>query len=489
MNNKIIFYVGSKHLEEPRFPNFYLAKAKWDDYGLLTSFTLYYQKNDRVSRQLIGTVKIASVGQVAGRTALPSDFPTLESRYFSLGQTNSYYDKLDELGESVKNQVLLALNDVTKSNDAMRVAESERSYSLSLTRFLGALALANLKNSANDTSLTLTFESRLHSAPLATECQFKFKSNSIIPANINALIGVNGAGKTQLLANFVSGLLGLGENKIEVFGRDRVKKVIVVSYSIFDRFFLPGQISVPANRSRKEHITEELRYAYIGLREKVSDSSDLTKIAGPVAFARRFTNALQQLQKDERYGRWAEIMAPILHDSDFSDDNDLTDNVSRARFRRLGAGHKATLSMLTSLYSELIDGSLVVIDEPENHLHPSLLSTFLHVFRAMLKDTNSFGVISTHSPVVIQEIPAKCVKVVSKIDGQTSVIPLRIESFGTSVDTLTNEIFGLSFEMPSYVHVLHDLAQRSVALNEVEDELGKPLSTEARSYYLSMMSE
>lgn len=489
MKNKLIFYIGSNHLEQPHYPHFYLGRAKWDDYGLLTSFTLYYHKNENLSRQLIGTVKIASAGQLAGRTELPSEFPKLEPDYFSLGQSNSYYDNLGELGDSLKKQVLLALNDVTISDKAMNVAEGERSYSFSLTRFLGPLSLANLKNLANDTSLHLTFESHLNSAQLATECQFSFSSKSRIPANINAIIGVNGAGKTQLLANFVSGLLGLGENQIEVSGRDRVKKVVVVSYSIFDRFFLPGQISVPANRSRKEHITEELRYAYIGLREKVSDSNDLTKIAGPVAFARRFTNSLQQLKKENRYERWAEIMAPILRESDFLNSNDLTDNSSRTKFRRLGAGHKATLSMLTSLYSELIDGSLVVIDEPENHLHPTLLSAFLHVLRAMLVDKNSFAVISTHSPVVIQEVPAKCVKVVSKIDGQTSVTPLRIESYGTSVDTLTNEIFGLSFEMPSYVHILNDLATRSVKIKEVEKELGMPLSSEARSFYLSMIPE
>lgn len=107
----------------------------------------------------------------------------------------------------------------------------------------------------------------------------------------------------------------------------------------------------------------------------------------------------------------------------------------------------------------------------------------------MLDDANSFGVISTHSPVVIQEIPGQCVKVVSKIDGQTSVVPLRIESFGTSVDTLTNEIFGLSFEMPSYVCILRDLAKKSFPLSGVEKELGQALSSEARSYYLSMMPQ
>lgn len=286
----------------------------------------------------------------------------------------------------------------------------------------------------------------------------------------------------------------MSKERIEVSERKSISKVIVVSYSIFDRFFLPDQIDIPANRTRREYISKDLKYVYIGLRERITPnkenkegtSTDATRIAGPVAFARRFTNALQKLKESDRYGDWQEVMAPILREADFVSQDEVSDSNSRARFRRLGAGHKATLSMLTSLFSELQDDSLVVIDEPENHLHPTLLSAMLHVLREMLKSTNSFAVISTHSPVVIQEIPAKYVQVMTKVNNQAQLVPLRRESFGTSIDTLISEIFGLTYQMPSYVDILRDLSRSGVPLEQVEKELGDGLSVEAKSYYLSM---
>ena len=498
MINIYKFYVGSIPTESSDYPCFYLSKTKWDDYGFSTSFTLYFFEKVG-NKSLIGSVKIASVGQLDGRTSLPIDFIKLESGYFSLGQSDSYYKNLEELGSSVKYYVLKALGDVTSSVAIMDIAKKERVYNHSLIRFLGPLALAGLKTNNND-NLTFEFESFIHSSDLPTQCTFNFNKDELIPNRINALIGVNGAGKTQLLANFVGGILGMSEKKIEVSGRRSISKVIVVSYSIFDRFFLPDQINIPANRKRHEYISKNLKYVYIGLREKsgskdnsnsgkVDNTKDLTKIAGPIAFSKRFTNALQKLRDDDRYEQWKEVMKPILLEAEFILDEDESDPKSRARFRRLGAGHKATLSMLTGLFSELEDDSLVVIDEPENHLHPTLLSTMLHVLREMLKSTNSFAVVSTHSPVVIQEIPAKYVQILAKINGHAQLIPLRKESFGTSIDTLTSEVFRLTYQMPSYINILRDLSKKKIPLTEIEKELGTPLSAEARSFYASMMEK
>lgn len=495
MKSKYGFYVGSTPTENFSYPCFYLSRAKWDDYGFSTSFTLYYMEG-MGRKKLIGSVKIACTGQAKGRTSLPVDFSELGVEYFSLGQSDTYYRNLKELGEGVKNHVLESLRDVRTSSVTMEIAKSEKAYSFSLTRFLGPLALAGLEEQKKDI-LSFEFESLIHSSDTPTRCIFTFRRDGLIPSRINALIGVNGAGKTQLLANFVSGILGLGEKKIDVSERESISKVVVVSYSIFDRFFLPDQIAIPANRSRREYISKDLKYVYIGLRERIgpdvgdkdNGAKDLTKIAGPMTFAKKFTSALQKLKIDGRYEQWQKIMAPILLEADLPHDEYMPDSTCRARFRRLGAGHKATLSMLTNLFSELQDNSLVVIDEPENHLHPALLSAMLHVLREMLNRTNSIAVISTHSPIVIQEVPAKFVQVITKFNNQAQLIPLRKESFGTSIDTLMSETFKLTYQMPSYVNILKNLAKQNIPLENIENELERKLSAEARSFYMSMMTQ
>lgn len=47
----------------------------------------------------------------------------------------------------------------------------------------------------------------------------------------------------------------------------------------------------------------------------------------------------------------------------------------------------------------------MLIDEPEGHLHPPLLSAFVRALSELLVNRNGVAIIATHSPVVLQEVP------------------------------------------------------------------------------------
>ena len=107
------------------------------------------------------------------------------------------------------------------------------------------------------------------------------------------------------------------------------------------------------------------------MREAAQDKQNGTRIASSATFSRRFTSAIRSLIEQQNYAAWIESLSPILTEAGFAE-SDLADERSvRSRFNKLGAGHKATLSMLTDLYKEIEPDSLVVIDEPENHSHVS----------------------------------------------------------------------------------------------------------------------
>jgi predicted ATP-dependent endonuclease of OLD family len=58
---------------------------------------------------------------------------------------------------------------------------------------------------------------------------------------------------------------------------------------------------------------------------------------------------------------------------------------------------------------ELVDErTLILLDEPESHLHPPLLSAFIRALSDLLVKRNGVAVIATHSPVVLQEVPKSC---------------------------------------------------------------------------------
>ncbi|MGJ3561935.1 AAA family ATPase [Streptomyces sp. INA 01156] len=78
-------------------------------------------------------------------------------------------------------------------------------------------------------------------------------------------------------------------------------------------------------------------------------------------------------------------------------------------FDSLSSGHAVVLLMMTRLFEVVGERTLVLIDEPETHLHPPLLSALTSALSALLSDRNGMAVVATHSPVVLQEVPASCV--------------------------------------------------------------------------------
>lgn len=63
----------------------------------------------------------------------------------------------------------------------------------------------------------------------------------------------------------------------------------------------------------------------------------------------------------------------------------------------------------------------------------------MRALSTLLIKKNSVAIITTHSPVVLQEVPKNCVYLLS----QTKAERLDIETFGESVSTLTRDVFGL----------------------------------------------
>jgi predicted ATP-binding protein involved in virulence len=83
------------------------------------------------------------------------------------------------------------------------------------------------------------------------------------------------------------------------------------------------------------------------------------------------------------------------------------------------------------------------LDEPENHLHPPLLSALIRALSELLIDRNGVAIVSTHSPVVLQEVPSSCVWTLRRCGGQMITERLAVQTFGSSISQLTNEVFGL----------------------------------------------
>ena len=147
---------------------------------------------------------------------------------------------------------------------------------------------------------------------------------------------------------------------------------------------------------------------------------------------------------------------------------------------RMSSGHAIVLFTITQLVSTVEEKTLVLIDEPEGHLHPHLLSAFLRTLSELLYDQNGVAIIATHSPVVLQEIPKTCVWKVNRVGNTVKPYRPEQETFGENVGVLTREVFGLEVASSGY----HDLLSKSVksgdSYEEIIREYKNQLGLEAR---------
>lgn len=154
---------------------------------------------------------------------------------------------------------------------------------------------------------------------------------------------------------------------------------------------------------------------------------------------------------------------------------------ARHLWENFSSGHKIVLLTLTRLVETVSEQSLVLIDEPEAHLHPPLLSAFVRALSDLLVDRNAIALIATHSPVVLQEVPRSCVSKLRREGAEVAVEPPAIETFGENVGVLTREVFGLEVTRSGFHLLLSQAVDRGLSYGQILQRFHDQLGGEARA--------
>ena len=495
------------------YPYAVLRRDQWDDFGIKSLFHLTLHLHPS-SQHAIGSVKIGQLGQTSGRTIMPDNrFRALSTNYFSLGQNFSYYENLKLLGSDVYERVLRGLRDTVLDQTILSRAQGERVWSDSLLRMssaeralLDAPSIFSTSPPVSTGEINFAFSTSVGGNWFDTN--FAFSNSSPLPSRVNAIIGYNGSGKTQLLANLaLAATSKKGPEKsspkhgsISSATPVLFSSVITVSYSAFDTFTLPDQMwgateQHQATRQLADH-GEVFGYAYFGLREKFdstssTDTKENQRLKSIDSIREEFSAALRSASTPRRRPVLSRALSILFQDPSFGRPGIVQElEVGQVDpwieyFDNFSTGHKIVLNVITQLISRCDPKSLVLIDEPESHLHPSLLAAFLQALTTVLNEFDSYAVVTTHSPVVLQEIPKKYVQIISRFGNSTQITTPTGETFGENVATLTREAFGLDNVRSDYHSVLERLAL-DLSLVEIEELFDGELSGNARAYLLTL---
>jgi hypothetical protein len=488
----------------------YLVGDNWDDwFRFRTRFTLFVFDQGGVRRR-VGSVKIGEAGLQGGGTAttgfrapqLPRTFPGLDpSRHFSLGQDEDFYSTLHTLPADLCRAILTGLCDCSFDLAIFDLHLKEPAMQESLLR---SVREENVRNRlhrlahGNEALTRFQFQYTLPAPPVdegqlvppsSPTLAFYVEPHSYPPTNVHVLIGRNGAGKTRCIQTLINAVLGrqsdssppgilqrLGDNQDEW----AFAGLVSVSFSAFDEFEAPPQ-----------EAEMKLRAGFVGLRAtELVDGQARGALKTKDDLGRDFVESFAICREEPRRSRWVKAVQTLATDPLFAEvdierfllvkGDDWKSNVAHA-FKKLSSGHSIVLLTTTRLVELVDESTLVVLDEPEGHLHPPLLAAFVRAVSDLLVSRNGVALISTHSPVVLQEVPMSCVWMLTRSRTVAKVERPPTETFGESAGVLTRAVFGLEVEKSGFHQMVVSVANESgYTFEEVTEKFGGALGSEAR---------
>jgi predicted ATPase len=335
---------------------------------------------------------------------------------------------------------------------------------------------------------------------IAPTISFSVVPESYPPTNVHVLIGANGVGKTRCMKRLALAISNEieapNENGFISTGADdkghlSFTGLIVVSFSAFDSFNIPAKTK-PGIRAERVGLPDveffERENIYVvkkpnTLQERLADlfCTSMQKCRKGLRLE-RLRAAIETLENDPLFAE-AEVMTLLnLSDKEWK-------SAVRNQFLNLSSGHAIVLLTISRLVELVEEQTIVLIDEPEEHLHPPLLSTFIRALSDLLIKRNAVAIITTHSPVVLQEIPKSCVWVLRRSGNVAVAERPSIETFGENVGTLTREIFGLEVTKSGFHKMLKTAVNdKSLTYDSIVDMFQGQLGAEAHGIIRSLIA-
>lgn len=450
----------------------------WNDYCYRTSFGMYYFDNSGKVHE-IGFPKIYFWDNDEERTTQYSEhtkvtigkfITDLDERYCSLGHDLSYYRNLKEMLPAEYKDVLKRLNDIAVFPEIRERFINEKGVQSSLLRFSGAEKALNeaidIIDGKEKTPKDISFEYQaiVPYDETPTTLYFDFKQTCSLPHRINILIGKNGTGKTQLLSHLANSLSGFTEQREYgsfVGQRPPVDKVMSISYSAFDRFRKPPE------DGKNERVL--FSYVYCGIQSEQGTLS-LSQLK------ENLKQAYLSLKEQGREEIWKNVLSELME----KEHQDTIRLIANEQFDEvnLSSGQQIIICTMTELIANIENESIILFDEPEIHLHPNAVSNIMRMFYSLLQQFNSYAIFSTHSPLILQEIPSKYIQILDRVDNMLTVRKPDVECFGNNISDIIFDVFDVTSAESNYKSSIRKLFETK-SHDEIVDMFDGSLSLNA----------
>lgn len=411
------------------------------------------------------------VGQDNGAPVPAKDVPTF---FTMLPDMASYRRIVGDLGPDEARLALRGINDIVEADDRpvdkpwLREARESQIF---LNAFLRqSESYFTWKNAApilhgveyevlDRISDGIRIRFQLAGRPNEHDLKFRFsRGDAVLPQRFAIVIGKNGVGKSQTLAQIVDAAL-IGKPKLTDLAGNR---------PLFNRIlgFYPSAASssvFPSDRRKRARVWYR-RFSMVSGRWRQTTSDLIVQLARSIEGIRGqsrfdiFLNAItaiegyRELVLRVRSGERGPVFINNLNQGGEQETirRYASINVRAEPVRMIGSrtyplssGELSFLrfAALAGLFIE--NGTLLLFDEPETHLHPNFISQFVALLDRLLDQTGSAAILATHSVYFVRETVEGQVNVLrSDPDRMISVETPTLKTFGADVGAISYFVFG-----------------------------------------------
>lgn len=242
-------------------------------------------------------------------------------------------------------------------------------------------------------------------------------TNNNEPQNLIVLAGINGSGKTTLF-DYINHFF----STTEFLGKTDYIEVQEQNETTDKSFFY-----FKANEQNTEK-TDEVIVEYINkliFEEKLTPEKAYEEVNNIINNI--FTNFDIKIQFDG-LNRKKQVF--------FSNADTKELHISQ-----LSSGEKELLTKIFTLYLQDIKDSLILIDEPENSLHPLWQNRLAPVYEKFALENNNQIILATHSPHIVGSVKKEQIRVLARKNDQIEVISEFAGSYGWQTEKILLEIF------------------------------------------------
>lgn len=481
-----VVYFSQKRPNKPQKDLFAVyvspSESDWDDYGtqLRAEIHIWSRGHFTSSPALIGFYDDDAVNrngrirlmQIVSSSTAP--IPAHHHKHFIMLPNLDHYRKVvGELGPKESKKALMAVRDLATwhhykpNSNWLREAMSEEAFAISFLRDSEVhFALYNAGHivSGLDNELIARpatnwkLEFKLANSLNQHEIKLSFDHSSTLPRRMAIIIGKNGVGKSQALRSIASSVLKNGKALVDEDsgGRPQISRLIA--------FAPTGEATSTFPSESKNYKTWYRRYT---LNRSVRQSRDrrvadvivrVVKSEQEIAKQSRlqiFRSAISALNDPTQLALTTTSGPPILIE-DLRGGTSIGNLRNLARIDRsappirvidgetlaLSSGEISFINFAAQLCECIENGALILLDEPETHLHPNLISSFCALLERTLRATGSSAVIATHSSYFVREVFREQVSVINRRDGLTEICKPRLRTFGADVGAISRFVFG-----------------------------------------------